>query len=86
MGNKYAKGRTEELKEGNGLCSLFLYPHYDLRTPKDVRGRPMKVPGLLLGYFSSSLPLHLHSDTVLLGRGGAQRPAWTIVNCHWQMF
>lgn len=46
MGNKYAEGRTEELKEGNGLCSLFLYPHHDLRTPKDVRGRPMKVPGL----------------------------------------
>lgn len=46
MGNKYDKGRTEELKEGNGLCSLFLYRHHDLRTPKDVRGRPMKVPGL----------------------------------------
>lgn len=74
MGYKYTKGRTKELKEGNGLCSPFLYPHHNLRTPKDVGGgyKSTRAIGNLLGYFSSSHPLHLHSDTMLHGRGGAQ--------------
>lgn len=38
MGYKYTKGRTKELKEANGLCSPFFYPHHDLRSPKDVGG------------------------------------------------
>lgn len=47
------------------VSPLFLYPHHDLRTPKDGgRGyKSTRAIGNLLGYFSSSLPLHSHRVT-----------------------